>query len=199
MAMNDNDKSAGDTVSRRRLLQTTAAGVGGLVAASGTAAAISKGDGDDGPPPENFPHVTTRDHFDIGWFGGVFGADALHIDLPAVAVPLAVVCTAGGMLLGLMLAARMQGGERVDEPIDVLDNLETGETEPTLFLMAMPRARYHLNALADGRGDRHAATIPEAIAQQQATHCRSRHPRKWKDRIPHLATLAFAVPLAGGI
>jgi pimeloyl-ACP methyl ester carboxylesterase len=69
--MNDNDKSAGDTVSRRRLLQTTAAGVGGLVAASGTAAAISKGDGDDGPPPENFPHVTTRDHFDIGWFGSV--------------------------------------------------------------------------------------------------------------------------------
>jgi hypothetical protein len=41
----------------------------------------------------------------FGWFGGVFGADALHIDLPTVAVPLAVVCTAGGMLLGLVLVA----------------------------------------------------------------------------------------------
>jgi hypothetical protein len=41
----------------------------------------------------------------FGWFGGVFGADALHIALPAVAVPLAVICTAGGMLLGLILVA----------------------------------------------------------------------------------------------
>jgi MFS family permease len=41
----------------------------------------------------------------FGWFAGAFGADAVHVDLPGVAVPLAVVCTAGGMLLGLMLVA----------------------------------------------------------------------------------------------
>jgi len=41
----------------------------------------------------------------FGWFVGVFGAEALHIDSPDVAVPLAVISTAGGMLLGIILAA----------------------------------------------------------------------------------------------
>jgi hypothetical protein len=41
----------------------------------------------------------------FGWFVGVFGADAFHIDPPAIAIPLAVFATAGGMVLGLMLAA----------------------------------------------------------------------------------------------
>jgi len=41
----------------------------------------------------------------FGWFGGVFGAEEVHIDLPAVAVPLAVFATAGGMLLGVILVA----------------------------------------------------------------------------------------------
>ena len=41
----------------------------------------------------------------FGWFVGVFGADALHIDPPAIAIPLAVIATAGGMLLGIILVA----------------------------------------------------------------------------------------------
>jgi hypothetical protein len=41
----------------------------------------------------------------FGWFGGVFGADALHIHPPAIAIPLAVFATAGGMLLGIVLVA----------------------------------------------------------------------------------------------
>ncbi|MFC6942560.1 hypothetical protein ACFQE8_21770 [Salinirubellus sp. GCM10025818] len=41
----------------------------------------------------------------FGWFGGVFGADALHVDPPAIAIPLAVFATAGGMLLGIILVA----------------------------------------------------------------------------------------------
>lgn len=59
-------------VSRRRVLGTAAVGLAGVAGVSGTAAGITKGDGDDdGPPPENFPHVTTRGHFDVGWFGDV--------------------------------------------------------------------------------------------------------------------------------
>jgi MFS family permease len=41
----------------------------------------------------------------FGWFGGVFGADALYIDPPTIAIPLAIFATAGGMLLGIVLVA----------------------------------------------------------------------------------------------
>ena len=41
----------------------------------------------------------------FGWFVGVFGADALHVDPPAISIPLAVFATAGGMSFGLMLVA----------------------------------------------------------------------------------------------
>jgi pimeloyl-ACP methyl ester carboxylesterase len=73
--MNDRERTTGRTggsVSRRALLGTTAVGLAGGAGVSGSASAITKGDGDDnGPPPETFPHVTTRGHFDIGWFGDV--------------------------------------------------------------------------------------------------------------------------------
>ncbi|MFC6862827.1 hypothetical protein ACFQGE_05060 [Halomicroarcula sp. GCM10025817] len=39
------------------------------------------------------------------WFGGVFGAVAVGLEPPNFAVPLAVIGTAGGMLLGIMLVA----------------------------------------------------------------------------------------------
>lgn len=39
------------------------------------------------------------------WFGGVFGAAALGIEPPDIAVPIAVLGTAGGMLSGIMLVA----------------------------------------------------------------------------------------------
>ena len=52
----------------------------------------------------------------FGWFGGGFGADALHIDLPAVAIPLAVFATASGMLPGLILVA-MSRTRYADAPI----------------------------------------------------------------------------------
>lgn len=41
----------------------------------------------------------------FGWFGGVFGAAAVGIEPSDIAAPLAVIGTAGGMLLGLMLVA----------------------------------------------------------------------------------------------
>ena len=41
----------------------------------------------------------------FGWFAGVFGADALRIGPLAIAIPLAVISTAGGMLLGIILVA----------------------------------------------------------------------------------------------
>lgn len=39
----------------------------------------------------------------FGWFGGVFGAPAIGVDPPVIAAPLAVVATAGGMLIGIIL------------------------------------------------------------------------------------------------
>lgn len=41
----------------------------------------------------------------FAWFGGVFGAAAVGIEPPDLAAPLAVIGTAGGMLLGLLLVA----------------------------------------------------------------------------------------------
>lgn len=41
----------------------------------------------------------------FAWFGGVFGAAAAGLEPPGVAAPLAVVGTAGGLLLGLLLVA----------------------------------------------------------------------------------------------
>jgi MFS family permease len=41
----------------------------------------------------------------FGWFVGVFGAAAGGIDVPDLAAPLAVIGTAGGMLLGIALVA----------------------------------------------------------------------------------------------
>ena len=41
----------------------------------------------------------------FSWFGGVFGAAAVGIEPPDLAVPLAILGTAGGMLLGIMLVA----------------------------------------------------------------------------------------------
>lgn len=41
----------------------------------------------------------------FGWFGGVFGGAALGVEPPDIAAPLAVLGTAGGMLLGITLVA----------------------------------------------------------------------------------------------
>lgn len=41
----------------------------------------------------------------FGWFGGVFGAAAAGVEPPDLAAPLAVIGTAAGMLLGIMLVA----------------------------------------------------------------------------------------------
>jgi len=41
----------------------------------------------------------------FGWFGGVIGGAALGVEPPAIAAPLAVIGTAGGMLLGITLVA----------------------------------------------------------------------------------------------
>lgn len=41
----------------------------------------------------------------FGWFGGAFGAPSFGINPPDIAAPLAVLGTAGGMLLGLILVA----------------------------------------------------------------------------------------------
>jgi len=41
----------------------------------------------------------------FGWFGGVFGASAVGIELPDLAAPFAVIGSAGGMLLGIILVA----------------------------------------------------------------------------------------------
>jgi hypothetical protein len=63
-------------VTRRRLLRAGtggAAGIVGIGALSGVAAAGEKKDCDD--PPASFPRVTTRDHFDVAWYGSVYLTD----------------------------------------------------------------------------------------------------------------------------
>lgn len=67
----------------------------------------------------------------FGWFGGVFGAGALHVDFPRIAIPLAVFGTAGGMLLGLLLVA-MSRTRHADAVLE-------GATESTEWEARWPR------------------------------------------------------------
>ncbi|MFC5972414.1 DUF726 domain-containing protein [Halomarina salina] len=60
---------SGNGLSRRRFLTVTGAVAVGAVGVSGSAAAIG-GDGGKSAP-SGFPRVTTRDHFDITWYGEV--------------------------------------------------------------------------------------------------------------------------------
>ena len=68
----DNTVRWGVQTERRQFLRTAATaaiGIGGLGAATGSAAAFSGDDGDI-TGPSDFPRVTTRGHFDIHWWYG---------------------------------------------------------------------------------------------------------------------------------
>jgi hypothetical protein len=62
----------------------------------------------------------------FGWSAGTFGAAAVGIEPPAIAFPLAVVGTAGGMFLGLMLVA-MSRTRHADAALDGTTELAAWE------------------------------------------------------------------------
>lgn len=65
------EKRHGDRrLGRRRFLAATGATVAGLATATGTVSAGGKGDGGKSAPSD-FPRVTTRNHFEENWYGGI--------------------------------------------------------------------------------------------------------------------------------
>lgn len=60
----------------------------------------------------------------FGWFGGVLGAAAVGVDPPALAAPVAVIGTAGGMLCGIVLVAMSRTRHANAALVDAVDLAE---------------------------------------------------------------------------
>lgn len=72
----ESETESNATGSRRQFMRTTAGaavGVAGLTATSGTA--VAGGDNGSAEAPHDYPLVSTRDHYEISWWGSVQQAD----------------------------------------------------------------------------------------------------------------------------